>query len=154
MWEYANILVPCGAAWIVAQMTKNLIARYKHEKNDISVRDIVVTGGMPSSHTAVMAAMTTRVGLTDGFSSTLFAVCVVVLFTTIVDATNVRMAVGEQTSYINKLMREYSEKTGEPFKEMRIVRGHTVPQVIAGLGLGIVAGLVYELIFVYFSVQW
>jgi len=146
MREYMNIFFPCGVAWIIAQVVKNLIAKLKKEKTNIAAQDIVATGGMPSSHTAVAAAMAVRIGLTDGFSSSLFAMCAIILFTTIVDATNVRFAVGEQTAYINKLMKEHSHRTGETFRELKIVKGHTFFQVLMGLTLGVAVALWYELL--------
>ena len=44
----------------------------------IDISRIIVSGGMPSSHSSFVSCMSTMIGLKYGFSSDLFAVAVVV----------------------------------------------------------------------------
>ncbi len=59
-----------------------------------NLRRFVATGGMPSSHAASVAALSTSIGLRDGFTSSLF--CVTLFFSLIVmyDAAGLRRARG------------------------------------------------------------
>src|SRR5690606_40209916 len=45
------------------------------------------TGGMPSSHSAAVTALATSIGISDGFDSHLFAICVVFGIIVMYDAT-------------------------------------------------------------------
>jgi acid phosphatase family membrane protein YuiD len=89
------------------------------------------SGGMPSGHSADMAAITTYLGLWQGFDSAIFALAVGVSVLIIYDAMNVRFAVGE----IGKEVNRFSGK------KMRIYEGHTLPQVVVGVGIGVGVGV-------------
>lgn len=90
----------------------------------------MMSGGMPSGHTADMAALTTYLGLWQGFDSALFALAVGVTILMAYDASHVRYAVGEMGKELNKV-------TG---KKKRVYEGHTVPQVVVGAVVGILIG--------------
>ena len=76
---------------LLAQALK-LIIRY-FESGRIDFRVLVETGGMPSSHAALVTALAAGIGLHDGWNSTLFAVSVVFAFIVMYDAAGVRQAV-------------------------------------------------------------
>src|SRR5690554_6470038 len=59
------------------------------------------TGGMPSSHSAAVTALTTGVGLEAGFDSSLFAVAALFAIITMYDAAGVRRQAGEHAAIIN-----------------------------------------------------
>jgi len=90
-------------AWFVAQMIKVMIDFAKTKKIDASL--LYSTGGMPSSHTAFVCAMTTAVGLYTGFETSLFALCCVFSLVIMYDAAGVRRAAGEQAAIINSSWR-------------------------------------------------
>ena len=62
-------------AWLIAQSIKVLLGIIKEKK--FNFKWFVGTGGMPSSHVAGVAALTTSVGLNLGFDSTIFAISLV-----------------------------------------------------------------------------
>lgn len=92
------------------------------------------SGGMPSGHSASMTGLTTYVGLVGGFNSGLFALAVATTIIVIYDAVHVRYAVGKQGKALNRLL----EKDGR--KALPVVEGHTVPQVVVGVILGLLIG--------------
>ena len=100
--------------------------------------DLIVTGGMPSSHAAFVVALATSVYLEEGIT-TVFAISLVLAFIVIMDAFNVRRSVGEEGMVIDKIIRKIKLKT-----EMHYSLGHTPLQVAVGSLMGfIIALLVY-----------
>ncbi len=89
------------------------------------------SGGMPSGHTADMVALSTYLGLWQGFDSAIFALAVGVTIIVMYDAMNVRYAVGKMGAELNRVSG----------KKMRVYEGHTLPQVIVGALVGVAVGL-------------
>ncbi|GGK05228.1 membrane protein [Lentibacillus kapialis] len=65
------------------------------------------TGGMPSSHSAAVAALTTGVGIVDGVDSIMFAVSSVFSVIIMFDASGVRRQAGEQAIVVNQLVEDF-----------------------------------------------
>lgn len=103
------------------------------------------TGGMPSSHMASVAAMTTSVYMLEQ-SSNLFMVCLIVSSIVLADAIGLRRAVGKQAKVLNKVADEF--KHFRKFRTRRLYElvGHTPKQGLAGLILGI---LVTRIVFIF-----
>ena len=101
------------------------------------------SGGMPSSHSAFVSALATGIGIEEGFGSSLFAVAAVFALVVMYDATSVRQAAGRQAYVLNDLIVRLSHVFDEGFKPetLKTLLGHTFPQVVAGLGLGVAAAL-------------
>lgn len=126
------------AGWIVAQGLKYIIIALKHR--DFSyVRQLYLSGNMPSAHSASAVALATIVGLKDGIDSALFAIAL--LFTTVVmyDAVMVRRSVGEQGIAVQELIRLAKDKK---IVIPRAARGHTPLEVLVGAALGAVLGYI------------
>lgn len=131
-----KVLLAAILGWVVAQVLKVVYILLTERKLDIS--RIVGSGGMPSSHSAFVGAMTTSVGLAEGFDSTLFAIAFVLSFIVMYDASGVRKAAGEQAKVINDLQEMLHGEVPVYLKELL---GHTVLEVIIGCILGIAIGL-------------
>ena len=102
---------------------------------------ILGAGGMPSSHSAVVASLATLVGKYEGVSTSVFAVALITALVVMYDACGVRRAAGKQAALLNKLV-ETPGLTGLQVSEKLVeVLGHTPVQVFVGAGLGIVIGL-------------
>ena len=100
-------------------------------------------GGMPSSHSAVVATLTTLIGKKYGLDSGLFAISCVFSAVVMYDAAGVRRAAGKQATLLNKLI-ENSANSGIVVSEKLVeVLGHTPFQVLVGALLGISVGLLY-----------
>ncbi|NTW44027.1 MAG: divergent PAP2 family protein [Anaerolineaceae bacterium] len=102
------------------------------------------SGGMPSSHSSLMTATTLSIGLNYGFGSPIFALAFSVSMIVVYDASGVRRQAGIHAQKINILFEEVLR--GEPLQidKLKEVLGHTPPQVVGGVILGLlVALLVY-----------
>jgi len=102
------------------------------------------TGGMPSSHSAMVAALTTGVGITEGVGSPLFAASAVFALIVMYDATGVRHSSGQQARLLNELVEELRAVVREGFAPLplRVLLGHTYLEVLVGTLLGVAAGFI------------
>lgn len=103
---------------------------------------IIGAGGMPSSHSAVVAGLATLIGKYEGVDTPLFALSLIVAFVVMYDACGVRRAAGKQAELLNKLI-ETPGLTGVQVSERLVeVLGHTPVQVFVGALIGVIAGLI------------
>lgn len=127
------------SAWIFAQLAK-LAASYV-ETRKIDPGFIFWLGGMPSSHSALVSAVTTSVGIRAGFDSALFAVAFGFAAIVMFDAQSVRRAAGEQARLLNQIVEEFFRE--HHFSQEKLVEllGHTRLEVIFGLILGVITAV-------------
>jgi acid phosphatase family membrane protein YuiD len=129
---------------VVAQALKPFVdVLQKREFNPFRFLD---TGGMPSSHTAVVTTLTLGVAVYQGVSSPLFGISLIVSLYFIFEATGLRQEVGNQARVLNEVVERLKVR-GSHHVEPEVLReliGHTWIEVVAGLALGtIVALLMY-----------
>ena len=129
--------------WFIAQVLKVIIVLIKDKRFDL--RRMIGSGGMPSSHSSFVMSLTTAVAFEDGLSSTLFAVCGVLSFVVMYDASGVRRETGRQAAIINDIV-EIIENIGkdepEVFgKRLKELIGHSPTEVAVGAVLGVAIGL-------------
>ena len=91
------------------------------------------TGGMPSSHSALITGVTSGIGFQLGFDSPIFALAIAVSLIVMYDASGVRKSAGIQATEINNLSRKLDPKSEVNLKENL---GHTKFEVIVGSLLG------------------
>jgi acid phosphatase family membrane protein YuiD len=129
-------------AWFIAQGFKVILGVLKEKR--FNFKWFVGTGGMPSSHAAVVSALATSVGLTVGFASPHFAI--VLLFTVVVlfDAQGVRHASGKQAEILNKILDDIYWKKASKEDRLKELLGHTPVEVLAGTVLGILIALYFN----------
>jgi len=139
------ILIPAMISWSIAQVVKVLIEYLQSHSWDWSL--LFRAGGMPSSHTALITAMTHALGLELGFNSPIYAVGFVLSMIVIYDATGIRRQAGRHAKIINQMITDLA--TGHPLKEelLREVLGHTPLEALAGVLLGLFISQVYWLLF-------
>lgn len=97
------------------------------------------SGGMPSSHSAVVTCLATMIGKYEGISSPIFALSLGFAFIVMYDACNLRKAVGKQAKFLNDLLTEKNTTNYEKFQELT---GHTVVQVLTGFVIGLIMGII------------
>ena len=132
-----RLLIGAVITIALTQGTKAIINSAKGNK--FSVKHLIYgIGGMPSSHSAAVAYITSAIFIIEGLS-TLFAAFLVVSLIVIRDAVGVRHTVGEQGKIINKLEEKEFRKTIVHFSEKV---GHTPLQAAAGAALGIAVSLI------------
>jgi uncharacterized protein len=144
---YLNPAIWCGFfAWLVAQSMK-LIGNYFRTRK-IDLRYMISLGGMPSSHSALVSATATSVGLSCGLSSPVFAVALVLAFVVMFDAQSVRRASGLQARLLNQIVEEFFK--AHHFSQEKLVEllGHTRLEVLLGMFLGILVAVLIHLWYV------
>src|SRR6266566_8306624 len=99
-----RVLIVSFLAWAIAQVSK-IIYELIRERRLVLSR-IVSSGGMPSSHSALVTALATAVGRVSGVQSPLFAVAVVLASIVMYDAAGVRRAVSIQARILNQMIDE------------------------------------------------
>lgn len=129
-------------AWLVAQSLKHIARLFGRNRRVFNSTDDVrwlLSGGMPSAHSATVTALTLMIGYYDGWGGAMFALSA--LFSAIVmyDAVMVRYSSGQQGDLLNKLIKSQKSRL-EP---VRVAHGHTLVEVAAGVVVGLfVAGVV------------
>jgi acid phosphatase family membrane protein YuiD len=119
-----RVLIVALGACLLAQFLKLLFELIRHRK--INVRVLVETGGMPSSHSALVTALACGIGQTLGWESPAFAVTTVFAVIVMYDAAGVRQAAGKQAKILNQIIDELFREKPE-FNEDRLkeLLGHT-----------------------------
>ena len=134
-------MIDCALfAWFLAQLIKVIL--------DLALlgaaewRRFLSSGGMPSSHSALVTACTTAIGRLYGVDGPVFAVAVIMSAVVMYDACNVRRSAGDTAKLVNKLLEHIEQLTAEDLAgNLREVMGHTPLQVLMGALLGFGVGL-------------
>ena len=136
-----NAVIDCGLlAWFLAQLIKVILDLALLGK--MEWQRFFSSGGMPSSHSALVVAATTAIGMTDGFGGTVFALAVILSAVVMYDACNVRRSAGDTARLVNKLLEHMEKLTAEDLADnLREVMGHTPLQVLMGALPGMGVGL-------------
>jgi uncharacterized protein len=134
-----DVLGACLIAWFVAQFSKPVL-HYVHTRR-LSLRYFVTAGGMPSSHSAVVVALATRVGFDAGLSSVPFALATVFAVVVMYDAAGVRRAVSVQARILNRMLEEMIEAQHFNEERLRELIGHTPFEVFVGALIGALAAI-------------
>lgn len=123
---------------IIAQFLKFFVSFIKHKRFD--TRKLVDMGGLPSSHSASVSALSIMVGLSEGFDSILFGVVAFFSIIIMYDAAGVRRAAGEQAKILNIILDELFQ--GHPVSRVRLreLLGHTPFEVLTGAIIGGILG--------------
>ncbi|OPL08442.1 MAG: hypothetical protein AVO33_10825 [delta proteobacterium ML8_F1] len=122
-------------SWFIAQIAKVVLTLVFDKK--LNLYRMVGSGGMPSSHAAIVMAVTTAVGLDFGFDSGLFAVSLVFSLVVMYDASGVRRAVGKQAIILNTMIEDLYKHRHIGQQKMKELVGHTPYEVFVGALLGI-----------------
>ena len=118
------VIAACFLAWLIAQLCKAIIAFLRDKK--WSPAHLVADGGMPSSHVALVSALTTSILLLWGVGAA-FIISLVFSLIVVRDALGVRRAVG---NHAKLLELRYKRVLG-------LNEGHDIAEVIAGALVGI-----------------
>ena len=137
--QYRFLVVPI-LVWIAIQSFKVMYDLAVTKK--FNFKRIMGAGGMPSSHSAVVAGLATLIGKYEGLNSAVFAVSLIMAFVVMYDACGVRRAAGKQAELLNKIV-ETPGLTGLQVQEKLIeVLGHTPVQVFVGALIGVIVGCI------------
>jgi len=128
-------IIAVTLGWLIAQLLKCILHSICHKANLFEV--FFTSGGMPSSHTAVVVSITTLIGLSEGFDTAIFGLASAIMLVVVYDAVKVRKSVGDQAELIHELLKEQKSEINPP----KIVRGHRVSEAIVGAALGVIIGV-------------
>ena len=136
MSEFATIFDNSVLFWsllscLLAQFFKIIFNFFSTGKIRYGI--IFETGGMPSSHSALITGVTSGIGFELGFDSSIFALAIAISLIVMYDASGVRKSAGIQAKEINKLSKKLDPKSNLDLKE---TLGHTKLEVIVGSLLG------------------
>ena len=131
------ILIPL-LTLVITQFVKLMIEVLMTKKINVS-RLLSGSGGMPSSHTALVTSLTTALFIGEGFDSPVFAVSLVFSLIVVYDSMGLRLQSGMQAAAINKLIEHNGLDSIGPLKEMI---GHKPVEVAVGILDGIAMGII------------
>lgn len=120
----------------IAQLYK--LAESFFKKKKIIWSRLWETGGMPSSHSSSVVALTTAIAFTQGLNSGAFAISAVLAVIVMYDAAGIRKAAGEHAGAINQLTEFIIAAFDKRFKNEKLkeLLGHSYTEVLAGAILG------------------
>ncbi len=134
------VFISALLSWFGAQFIKTILnGLYKkvlRNPADIIASLIWRTGGMPSSHSALVTALAVSIAFNEGINSTLFALALFFAIVVIRDALGVRLSTGRQAQALNRLGRSLETQKDVDFAPVKEVHGHTPPEVLVGVLLG------------------
>lgn len=136
-----HTLVVAIVSWALAQALKVVYLLLTQRK--LELWRMASSGGMPSSHSALVTGLATAVGLSEGVQSTVFAITVVLAGVVMYDAAGIRQAVSIQARILNRLIDELVTHQSWNEKRLRELLGHTRVEVFAGFLLGLIVAFVW-----------
>ncbi|NJN79066.1 MAG: divergent PAP2 family protein [Anaerolineales bacterium] len=141
-----KVFIAAMLGWFIAQAFK-IPAEYLRSRRWLWAM-FFAPGGMPSSHSAMMVSGTLSVGLYHGFDEPLFGIAVAITMIVTYDAAGVRRQAGMHAERINLLFEELLKGHIWDQDELREVLGHTPLEVIGGIILGLLVGILQWMIWV------
>ena len=136
-----QVLIAALSAWSIAQIIKVPLEYLRNRTWDWSL--LLRAGGMPSSHSALVAGLGHAIGLYEGWDTPIFAIAFALAMIVIYDATGIRRQAGLHASIINKMIEDLA--TGHPLKQelLKEVLGHTPMEAVAGMILGLLTAQIF-----------
>ncbi len=126
-------------AWGIAQIAKVTLTSVRQRR--LNLRVLAETGGMPSSHSAIVMGLTAATGKYAGLASAPFAIALIFSFVVMYDAAGLRRAAGRQAEVLNRLVEDLVHMRGVQEERLRELLGHTPVEVLVGAVLGIAVGI-------------
>jgi acid phosphatase family membrane protein YuiD len=126
-------------AWTICQVAKVTLTSIRQHR--LNLRVLAETGGMPSSHSAIVAGLATSVGKYAHVDSPEFAIALIFSFVVMYDAAGLRRAAGRQAAVLNRLVEDLVHMRGVQEPVLRELLGHTPFEVLVGAAIGIGVGL-------------
>ncbi len=135
-------LICAVTAWAVAQLIKFFLYWWLNKK--INLNRLIGAGGMPSSHSSTVTALVISSAKCYGIASFEFTIAFILAVIVIHDARGVRLQAGRQAEVINKLISAMQKNKITEFENMKLLKeliGHTPFQVLVGIIIGIITGI-------------
>jgi len=144
LW-HNQILIISLVSWAAAQIIKVIVVLVQEKR--IAWNYFITSGGMPSSHSSTVTALTTAIAFQEGLGSVYFSLAAVLAVIVMYDAAGVRQSVGEHSAILNIIIKDFRLKDRlDREKALREFIGHTPFQVIMGALLGILIATAWVLL--------
>ena len=134
------VFLAAGGSWLAAQMMKIL---YESIRYGFDAQRLTGGGGMPSSHSATVTGLTVGCLIAGTARSSAFAIALFFATVVMYDAMGVRYETGKQAKILNAMRERDIAEGREPLfdKPLDEKMGHTLPEVIVGVMIGIAVAL-------------
>jgi uncharacterized protein len=127
--RYYMFILPI-TTWVLILLIKIVLYSLKHGWNLRNTLEHVGHGHMPSAHTGFIVSLVTAVGYYNGIDSAAFAVAFVLAIIVVDDAVRLRMYMGDQGRYLNKIVENLHME--EKYPKLKERMGHRIREVIVG----------------------
>ena len=101
---------------------------------------LIETGGMPSSHSALVTGTAAGIGLQLGFNDPVFALASTIAFIVMYDASGIRRSAGLTAAKVNQILKDNSNELSSE-TTLKESLGHTKMEVLVGSLLGPIVSL-------------
>ncbi|MBI2416037.1 MAG: divergent PAP2 family protein [Candidatus Kerfeldbacteria bacterium] len=141
------VIIPL-AALIITQCCKVAIDFIKHKRTRFKLKYLNYYGGMPSSHSALFAALLIVSWLEQGWQSFEFALSLILYLVVVRDAVGIRWHLGQHGAILKQLIEEHDRDhqylNHDQIRHGQIVTrlGHTPLEAAVGTLFGIVIAVV------------
>jgi acid phosphatase family membrane protein YuiD len=135
-----RVAIAALIAGLTAQLLKVVIDLVRTRR--LNMLRFFDNGGMPSSHTALVTALTIGVGRDAGVGSALFAVTLLFSLYFIFEAAGLRQEVGLQARVLNELVDEMRQTHHLDRGRLKELVGHTWGEVFGGFLYGVAVATV------------
>ena len=125
--------------WLTSGTIKYILNYFRYQGK---AKEHIGTGGFPSTHTTVITTPTVLIGLNEGVTSPIFGLAVAVMIIVIMNATGLRKEVGKHAKILNAITNKERLNNENSFIKHREKIGHSWVEIIGGLILGLVLGIV------------
>jgi len=142
-YDNERALLALVCSWFIPQTIKVIVGVIREKR--VNFRWFVRTGGMPSSHSALVSATATIAGYAFGFKSILFGIVLVFALIIMADAAGFRRSAGKQASVLNQMVDDMYDKGVITEGRLREFLGHTPIEVFAGMALGILIAILMHI---------
>jgi uncharacterized protein len=127
---------------MLVQCYKGLVVFFRTGRWNL--RRFVETGGMPSSHAASVAALSTEVAFHQGIRSILFGVTLYFSLVVMYDAAGLRRAAGRHAMVLNRLIDQQPEHPEQEAHKLMELLGHTPLEVAVGAIIGVSTSMLWH----------
>ena len=138
--DYRYIIVPFFT-WVAIQIFKVIWDLVTTKK--FNFKRVLGAGGMPSAHSAVVIALTTMVGRSQGTTSPMFGIALIFSLVVMYDATGVRREAGKQAHLLNEIINTPGLSQVQVKEKLVEALGHTPIQVVVGALVGFIIGMIF-----------
>lgn len=128
------------ASGLLAQLLKVIVGLRRTRR--LRFERILDTGGMPSSHTALVTTLTIGVALHSGLDSAMFSLTLIFSMYIVFEAAGLRQEVGKQARVLNELVDDLLETHHLNTSRLKELVGHTWAEVSVGFLVGLLVALV------------